>query len=59
MHLVQTSTNPQIALQEMIAKNSGLIDLIRLSKGNLKQAAEYIAKQKGYDLNALLQDLQS
>lgn len=61
MRQIQISSNPQLALQQILSNNPNakmLADLIRLSNGNLQQTAQYIAKQKGVNLNNLIQELQ-
>lgn len=59
---IQSSANPQQALQSMVFNNPqtrAALDLIRLSKGNLQQVAEYVARQKGVNLNNLINELQN
>lgn len=59
MHQVQSNPNPQVALQHLIMQNPTLQNLYRMSGGNWKQVAQNLAQQRGVDLNALIQELQS
>ena len=61
MKQIQTSPNPQMALQNLIMNNPNfrnVRDLIQMSGGNLQQVAQFMANQKNVDLNALIQELQ-
>lgn len=62
MHQVQNSPNPQAALTNMLQNNPNLSTismLLRANNGDLKQVAQFIANQKGQDLNAIIQELRS
>lgn len=62
MNQIQSSKNPQLALQNMLMQNPNLNlinNLLHLNKGNLQQTAQFIAQQRNIDLNSLIQELQS
>lgn len=61
MKQIQASPNPQLALQNLIMNNPNyrnIIDLMRMGGNNLQQIAQYLANQKGVNLNELIQELQ-
>lgn len=62
MRQIQNSQNPQAALQNMLMQNSNLgqiAQLLKFNGGSLQQVAQYIANQRGIDLNVLVKELQS
>lgn len=62
MNQIQSSKNPQLALQNMLMQNPNLNlinNLLHLNNGNLQQTAQFIAQQRNIDLNSLIQELQS
>ena len=62
MNQIQSSKNPQLALQNMLMQNPNLNlinNLLHLNKGNLQQTVQFIAQQRNIDLNSLIQELQS
>jgi len=61
MRQVQNSPNSQQLLQNMLMQNpnvSQISQLLKLNGGSLQQVAQYIANQNGYDLNAIVNELQ-
>lgn len=61
MHQVQNSPNMQTALTNVLQNNPNVATismLLKMNNGDLKQVAQFIANQKGADLNAIIQELQ-
>ena len=58
MQQIKMSANPTSAIQTLIAQNPNLRLLLN-NNISLQQIAQNIAQQKGIDLNALIQQLQS
>lgn len=58
MQQIKMSANPTSAIQTLIAQNPNLRLLLNNSS-SLQQIAQNMAQQKGIDLNALIQQLQS
>ena len=48
-----------MALQNILMQNPQLTQLLHMNYGNLPQLAQYLANQRGVDLNLLLQELQT
>ena len=62
MRMVQTSQNPQMALQNLISQNPDMRNIINMIQNrglNLQQVAQMMATQKGVDLNQLIRELQN
>ena len=62
MRQIQNSQNPQAALQNMLMQNPNIAQISQLLKfngGSLQQVAQYIANQRGIDLNVLIRELQN
>lgn len=62
MQQVRFSQNPQATLQNMIMQNpniQNIVNALRMSGSTPQQFAQMLAQQKGVDLNALLNELQS
>ena len=62
MKQMQSASNPQVFLQNMIAQNPVMqqaFNAMRMSNASPQQFAQMLAQQKGVDLNALIQALQS
>ena len=61
MRQIQNSANPQNALENMLMQNPSLqqiSQMLKANNGNLQQVAQLIATQRGYDLNAIIAELQ-
>lgn len=61
MHQVQNSPNREAALINMLQQNPNLQSistLLKMGNGDLRQAAELLARQKGYNLNDIIRELQ-
>lgn len=61
MRAVQMSTNPQLALQQVINQNPDLRNILNLANANganLQQLFYAMAQQKGVDPQQILRDLQ-
>ena len=62
MHMVQASPNPNAALQNLIAQNPGMQNIINLvnSKGmSMEQVFYALARQRGVDPQTVLNELNS
>ncbi len=60
MQMVQTSQNPQMAIQKLMQSNPNMkqaIDYINANGGNPKDAFYKLAKEKGVDADAILNSL--
>lgn len=57
MNTIQSSGNPQAMMNNLFGKNPQLAALAK--QPNLKTIAEQMAREKGIDLNQLIQQLQS
>ena len=62
MSQLKLSANPSMMIQSMLAQNPQLIEIVKMAQGNgvsLQQVAQIMAQQRGYDLNSIIQVLQS
>ena len=62
MSQLKLSANPSMLIQSVLAQNPQLIEIVKMAQGNeasLQQVAQMMAQQRGYDLNSIIQDLQS
>ena len=62
MRQIQNAPDQQQALQNMLMQNPNVAQISQLLKfngGSLQQVAQYMANQRGIDLNALIRELQS
>lgn len=59
MAKMRNMENPQQVMQQILSQNPQIAQIIQMGNGDLKSVAQYIAQQKGFDLNALIQDLQN
>ena len=57
MHTIQSSDDPQAMMNNLFGKNPQLAMLAK--QPNLKTIAEQMARERGIDLNQLIQNLQS
>lgn len=57
MNTIQSSGNPQAMMNSLFGKNPQLAALAK--QPNLKEIAEQMARERGIDLNQLIQQLQS
>ena len=61
MRQVQNSPNKEAMLMNLLQQNPNIqkiSGLIKMGNGNLQQAAQILAQQKGKNLNDLIQELQ-
>ena len=62
MHQIQNSGNPQMAFQNLISQNPNVQNILNLTQSHnvsLETIAKIMAQQKGYDINALIRELQN
>ena len=62
LHQVQNSGNSQQALQQLLMQNpnvSNIWSLLKSNGGSLESVARIIAQQRGFNLNEVIQELQS
>ena len=62
MRAIQANANPQVALQNFLENNPStafIANLLQSNGGNLQQAAQALAQQKGIDLDTLIQQLRN
>ena len=61
MRQVQNSPNKEAMLMNLLQQdtnNQKISGLIKMGNGNLQQAAQILAQQRGQNLNDLIQELQ-
>lgn len=62
MHQMQSMPNSSAALQNLVAQNPMLQNVLKLSRTknvSLQQIAQMMAQQKGVDINQLIKELTS